>query len=335
MRALIMTGPSRGPDRTEVRDIPDPRPGPGQVTIDVDHAGINFVDVMVRRGDLGYTPAWPYVPGKEVTGTVRVVGTGVEGLTPEQRVAALTAGGGLAEIALASAELTVPVPSEVPSPVAAAAPLLLSSALLLLTDAARFIPGDAVLVHSASGGVGMAIAQLVPALGGGRLIGTVGHPGKTALALSAGYQAALPRTTSTGTDDKELIKAIRTAADGPVDIVLDALGTTMLDVDLEVTAPGGRIVLFGNAGGDAPAPLPPPSRLLRGNLGIIGFSISSLSVTAPHRVAAALRHVLDLLAAGRLDMPVSEVSSLGEVSAIHQQLAEGTTTGKFVVRVAG
>ena len=82
------------------------------------------------------------------------------------------------------AEFVVPVPDQVPSPVAAAAPLMLTTALLLLEDAARFRPGETVLVHSASGGVGSAVAQLVPVLGGGLRIGTVGRPDKVASALS-------------------------------------------------------------------------------------------------------------------------------------------------------
>jgi NADPH2:quinone reductase len=176
MRTLTMTGPSQGVDGTGIREIGEPRPGPGEVTVDVAYAGINFLDVMVRRGDAGYSGTWPYAPGAEVSGTVREVGPGVDGLAVGQRVAAFTGSGGLAEVALARAERTVPLPDGVPSAVAAAAPLMLTTALLLLTDAARFRPGESVLVHSAGGGVGGALAQLVPALGGGLRIGTVGRP---------------------------------------------------------------------------------------------------------------------------------------------------------------
>ena len=177
------------------------------------------------------------------------------------------------------AGLVVPVPEKVPSPVAAAAPLMLTTALLLLQDAAGFRPGQTVLVHSASGGVGSAIAQLVPLLGGGLRIGTVGRPGKVASALKGGYDVALAR-------GGDLAEAIRAATDGAqVDIVLDPLGTTMLETDLAVTAPGGRIVLFGNAGGREQAPLPPAGRLIGGNLAIGGFSIRRLWATAPHRAS--------------------------------------------------
>ena len=327
MRALVMTGPCRGSALTEVRVVREPRPGPGEVSVDVTHAGINFLDVMERRGDAGYVRAWPHVPGREVAGTVREVGAGVEDLTVGQRVAAFVPGGGLAEVAVARAALTVPVPDQVPLPVAAAAPLMLATALLLLTDAARLGPGESVLVHSASGGVGSALAQLIHVLGGGLRIGTVGRADKVQSARSSGYEVALTR-------GDDLAAAVGAAAGGRVDVVLDPLGTSMLDLDLEVVAPGGRIVLFGNAGGGDTLPLPSARRLQSGNVAISGFSISGLSVTAPHRVAEALRRVLDLLSTGRLAIAVTEIASLAEAAATHDLLAEGRGAGKYVARLA-
>jgi NADPH2:quinone reductase len=329
MRALMMTGPSQRADRTEIRDIGKPRPGPGEVTIDVRFAGINFLDVMARRGDAGYAGAWPYAPGLEVSGTVREIGPGVTGLTAGQRVAAFTEGGGLAEVVLVRAGFAVPVPDQVPSQLAAAAPLMLTAALLLLQDAAGFRPGKTVLMHSASGGMGSAVAQLVPLLGGGLRIGTVGRPGKVASALKGGYDVALAR-------DADLAGAIRAATGGAgVDIVLDPLGATMLETDLAVTAPGGRIVLFGNAGGGQLAPLPSFGRLLGGNLAIAGFSITGLWANAPHRASAGLRRVLDLIAGGRLDIAITEVGSLAETPDAQQLLAEGRGHGKYVTRING
>lgn len=327
MRALVMTEPSQGSDRTRVQEIDEPRPADGEVTIEVAYAGVNYLDVMARRGDPGYVPAWPYVPGLEVAGTVRAVGAGVSGLTVGQRVTALTQGGGLAEVALARAALTVPVPDRISLLTAAGTPVMLSTALLLLTDAARLAPGESVLVHSASGGVGGALAQLVPVLGGGLRVGTVGRPDKIASAEKSGYDLAFARGDG-------LTEAVRAATGGRgVDVVLDPLGTSMLDVDLAVAAPGGRIVLFGNAGGGELAPLPPVGRLIGGNVAIGGFSIRSLSASAPERVAAALSRVLELIATGRLDIAVTKVDSLADVPDVHQMLAEGRGNGKYVSRV--
>jgi NADPH2:quinone reductase len=277
-----MDGPAQGSDRTRVGEVEEALPGEGEVAVGVECAGVNFLDVMARRGDPGYVPAWPYVPGLEVAGTVRAVGAGVDGFVVGQRVAAFTAGGGgLAEVALARAALTVPVPDGVPLGVSAAAPVMLATAMLLLTGAARLGPGESVLVHSASGGVGGAVAQLVPVLGGGLRVGVVGRPEKVDPAKASGYDVALVR-------GDDLAREVLAATGGAgVDVVLDPLGTRMLDVDLAVTAPGGRIVLFGNAGGGAPDSLPGMATLIRGNKSIAGFSISSLASTAPARVAHA------------------------------------------------
>ncbi|NKY89615.1 quinone oxidoreductase family protein [Nocardia veterana] len=322
MRALVMTAPG-GAEKSEVREVDPPRPAAGEVTVDVAYAGVNFMDVMARRGDAGYASSWPYRPGLEIAGTVREAGAGVTGLAVGDRVAAVALGGGFAEIATARAELTVRVPDAVPLSAAAATPLGLATALLLLTEAGRFTPGDTVLVHSAAGGVGGAVAQLVPLLGGGRLLGTVSRSGRPV----SGYDAVLVRGDG-------LADEIRAATDGRgVDLVLDPLGTEALDLDLAVTRPTGRIVLFGNAGGGTPAPLPPFGRLLGGNLTLTGFSHRGLVAGAPAKVAAATRRVLDYLAEGALSIPVTELGSLDEVIATHDLLASGQGVGKYVARI--
>lgn len=328
MLGLVMTGPSAGPDLTEVRELEVPRPGAGEVSIDVGYAGLNFLDVMTRRGDAGYAPSWPYVPGMEVAGTVREVGSGVTGLVVGDRVAAFTRGGGLAEVAVTDASLAMPLPPRVSLPVAAAAPLMLATAMLLLTDVARFQPGETVLMHSAGGGVGSAVAQLVPALGGGLRIGTVGRAEKVDDAVGRGWDVALVRGDG-------LAEEVRAVAGTGVDVVLDPLGTSLLDLDLDVIAPGGRIVLFGNAGGGPLDPLPPAGRLIGGNVAIAGFSISRLTATAPSRVTGALRRVVDLLDVGRLCVPVTTVGSLDGVAAVHDLMAAGRGSGKYVVSVSG
>jgi NADPH:quinone reductase len=328
MHALVMNEPAPGPDRTAVREIPDPRPGTGQVSIDVAYAGINFIDVMARRGDPGYATSWPYVPGLEVAGTIRETGNGVTGLSAGQPVAAFMRGGGLAEIAVADAALVVPLPGQVALPAAAAVPLMLSTAVLLLRDVARFRPGERVLMHSAGGGVGSVVAQVVAALGGGLRIGTVSRPDKVAETRDSGWDVTLVR-------DGGLAQAIREAAGGGVDVILDPLGTSLLELDLEVTDPGGRIVLFGNPGGSQPAALPGLGRLIGGNVAIAGFSLSRLSASAPARVAAAMSSGLRLVADGQVELAVTEVGSLDQVPAVHQLLAEGRGRGKYVAVVNG
>jgi NADPH:quinone reductase len=328
MKAVIMTAPAMDGSTTSVADVDEPQPGPGQVAIDVAYAGVNFIDVMARRGDPGYASAWPYVPGLEVAGTIRSVGSGVRELHAGQRVAALTPGGGLAEVAIAAADVTVEVPPDVPLGTAASAPLVVSTALLLLTDRARIRPGESVLMHSASGGIGSVVSQVAAALGSGRRIGTVGRSDKIAAGLAAGWDDVFAR-------EPGLAEAVRKVVPEGVDVILDPAGTALLDLDLSIAAPGGRVVLFGNAAGGAQPPLPPAGRLIGGNVGVLGFSMSRLSATAPKAVAAALAKGLQMIAAAQIRPEITLVGPLESVAAIHDLLAAGRGSGKYVTKVHG
>jgi NADPH2:quinone reductase len=327
MQALQMAAPAADSSATEVVTVDEPRPGPGEVAIDVAFAGLNFIDVMARRGDPGYAPGWPYVAGLEVAGTVRAVGDGIEDRRVGDRVAAFTAGGGFAEVAVAPAALTAEVPPGVALEVAAAAPLVLSTAVLLLADVVRIRPGESVWMHSASGGLGSAVPQVAAALHSGARVGIVGNPGKVPAAAAAGWDHVVASSTSPASAIRELVP-------GGIDVILDPTGTQNLDLDLTVAAPGARIVLFGNPGGGAPAPLPPMGRLIGGNVGILGFSISSLSRARPAPVATALRRGLGLLAAGDVRLDVTVANGLGAVPEIHDLLAARRASGKHVARIA-
>jgi len=327
MRALRMTGPAANSGATEVVEVDEPRPGPGELAIDVAFAGVNFIDVMARRGDPGYASGWPYVAGLEVAGTVRAVGDGIEDRHVGDRVAAFTAGGGFAEVAVAPAPLTVEVPPAVGLEVAAAAPLVLSTAVLLLEDVVRIRPGESVLMHSASGGLGSAVPQVAAALHSGARVGAVGNHGKVPAAVAAGWDHVVARGASSASAIRELVP-------GGIDVILDPTGTQNLDLDLAIAAPGTRIVLFGNPAGGAPAPLPPMGRLIGGNVGIFGFSISSLRRTRPAAVAAALRRSLSLLAAGDVRLDVAVANGLWAVPEIHDLLAARRGSGKYVARMA-
>jgi len=190
MRALLFDRPAPDAGATAVAELESPLPGPGEVAIDVRAAGVNFIDVMARRGDPGYATGWPFVPGLEVAGTVRALGAGVDGPAVGTPVAAFTGSGGLAEVAVLRAELVAVIPEGLSFEQAAAAPGTLTTASLLLN---RLRPGESVLVHSAAGGVGQALASLARLRGAGLLLGTVGGAGRVQAAEKAGYDVALVR----------------------------------------------------------------------------------------------------------------------------------------------
>lgn len=328
MNAIVFSAPARDTSATHVRAVPLPRPGAGEVSIDVHHAGISFKDVMCRRGDGGYVSEWPFVPGLEVAGIVRELGEGVTRLAVGQRVAAVTNSGGLAEVAVAQAELTAVVPAGLDLERAAAAPGTLTTAWLLLTDFARLAPGDTMLVHSAAGGVGHAVVQLARRLGASMMIGTVGSAAKVPSVERSGYDVALVR-------GPELTGQIKEHTSGcGVNVILDPQGTAWLEADLDAAAPGARVVLFGNAGGAPLAPLP-VGRLFARNVSVGGFSLAALCAGAPDRVGHALAAVLEQLHAGELEPELTRIPGLDGVPAAQQLLAEGGGDGKQVVSLLG
>ncbi len=327
MRALVFTGPAPSTSRTKIDEIAVPSPGPGQLSIDVTHAGVNFKDVMSRRGDAGYVDTWPFIPGLDAAGHVREVGEGVTAVGVGDRVAALTGTGGLAEVAIADADLTCPVPAALDLRRAAAAPGALVTAALLVEHIGRLRGGERVLVHGATGGVGRAVARLARLSGAGLVLGTTGSPSRAVPTSSLGYDAIEVR----GPGLAERIRE-RTGGDG-IDVVLDPQGSALLSLDMEVAAPGARIVVFGNATGAPFAALPPLGQLFAANVSIAGFSLAALAATAPTRVTAALAQVLQHLATGVLDVDIQTVDGLAGAPAAQQALAEGRAPGKQVVDV--
>lgn len=326
MRAFVFTGPAPDTSNSVVLRLPTPSPSAGEVAIAVDFAGINFKDVMARRGDEGYVARWPFTPGLEVAGTVCALGLGVESFQVGQPVAALTNSGGLAEVAVARAALTTPVPEGVELRHAAAVPGALTTAFLLLDVFARVRPRDVVLVHSAAGSVGQAVATLGRRRSL-RLVGAVGAASRRAAALDAGFEAVLIRGASLAADVRELLGG------GGVDVVLDPQGTDWLHQDLAALAPGGRVVLFGNASGANLEPLPPARALYASNAAIGGFSLAALSVSAPAVVREAMAGVLELIATHQIRQQIVEIDGLANASTAQQAVADGTATVKQVVRV--
>jgi NADPH2:quinone reductase len=327
MLALVFDRPAPDTAATRIATIGDPKPGPGQVAIRVAYAGINFKDIMARRGDPGYVQRWPYVPGLEVSGTVIQAGPGVTGHRAGDQVVALTNEGGLAEVALAQAALTVPVPAGVDLADAATTPGALATAVLLHDHAARVRAGDLVLVHSAAGAVGRALADVARVRSGARLIGAVGAASRVDAAHGAGYPDVVVRSDTLAADVRTL------AARRGVDIVLDPQGTAQLDNDLAMLAPGGRIILFGNASGGALAPLPATHLLYGRNASVGGFSLAALSSAAPETVAAAIRVALDMLAANQSTASATVLPDLAAAPDAQQALADGTGSGKYVVQI--
>ncbi|WP_371402792.1 zinc-binding dehydrogenase [Kribbella sp. NBC_00662] len=326
MHALTFEQPAADTSSTRVAEVAVPEPGPGELTIDVKAAGINFIDVMARRGDPAYVTSWPFVPGLEAAGTVRALGDGVAGPAVGTPVAAFTRSGGLADVVRVRAELAVPIPDGLSFEQAAVAPGTYTTAALLVRQSGRLRAGETLLMQSAAGGVGQAVAAWARRDGAKKLIGIVGSATRVAAAEKSGYDVVLTRGA-------ELAERVRDLTDGRgVDVVLDSQGTEQIESDLDMLAAGGRVVLFGNAGG-APLNDLPPGRLFAGNASIGGFSMSAMSIRAPEIIGNALREVLELVARGELGLEFTAIDGLEAAADAQQALAEGRGAGKYVVRL--
>jgi NADPH:quinone reductase-like Zn-dependent oxidoreductase len=332
---IVRTGP---PEVLEVRDGPEPTPGPGQVLIRVRAAGVNFADVMARLGLYQDAPPRPCVVGYEVAGTVERLGAGVDaGLATGARVVALTRFGGYTEMIAVPAAQVFPMPARMTFEQAAAIPVNYLTAVLMLRHFGNVRAGERVLVHAAAGGVGMAAIQLCR-IAGAEVIGTA-SASKHALLRDAGVAHAIDYRT------QDFEQEVRRLTDGRgVDVVLDATGA--FRKSYRSLAPLGRLVCFGLSGaapGMAPRRLTAisrvltlpwfhPIRLMNDNKAVIGVNLGHLW----ERIDLLGREMQGLLAdweAGRIAPVVGRTFPLVETAAAHRYIQERRNVGKVVLTV--
>ncbi|TDT73572.1 NADPH:quinone reductase-like Zn-dependent oxidoreductase [Arthrobacter sp. AG258] len=323
MKTLEMTGPG-GPEVMQYSERSVPRPGPHQVTIAVSYAGLNFADVLARRGLPGYTSGWPHIPGLEVGGTVLETGDEVTDIHSGDRVVAFTVNGtGLSEVALAEAALTVKVPLEMDLAAATTVPLTWGTALGL-AKASHVGPEDTVLVTSAAGGVGTALATVLKHHGVTTIVGGVGSPEKIS-ALASGY-VPVPR------DEHFSERVTHISPNGGFDVVLESVGGPVMESAVRMLTAGGRLVSYGAASGHPDPALPSLRDMRTNNATVTGFSIINLARRNPRLANGLIKGVFDMVAAG---VTVSTPRMVGwdEAAAAHIAQGEGTQSGKTVVQV--
>ncbi|GAB2519347.1 quinone oxidoreductase family protein [Nocardiopsis aegyptia] len=308
------------PEVLEPGEAAAPTAGAGEVVIDVEYAGVNFAEVMFRRGQ--FEIGVPHVPGLEAAGTVREVGAEVTGLAPGQRVAALTlAGGGYAERVVAPAALTVPLDDSVPSDLGAAFPCNVTVALGLLRDAARLQDGESVLVTGPAGGVGTAAAQIARRMGASAVYGVTSSADKAAYASDFGYDHVFTY------DDLVGQVAERTGGTG-VDVLLDAVGGPVRREAMDLLALFGRHIVFGDAAREDAEFT--GVGLWSSSRSVGGYNLGAMVGARPDLARRRLLEAAGLVSEGAVRIDVTAFP-LAEAVKAHELLETRRSTGKYVL----
>ncbi|MDD2764480.1 MAG: NADPH:quinone reductase [Opitutaceae bacterium] len=305
------------PEVMKLEEVADPRPGPGQVVVRVHAAGVNPVETYIRSGTYAYKPPLPYTPGGDAAGTVAAVGEQVTRFKPGARVyTAGTVSGAYAQQTLCNAEQVYPLPAGVSFSQGASLHVPYTTAYRALFHRARGHAGQTVLVHGASGGVGIAAVQLAVAAGL-TVIGTGGTERGRQLVREQGVPQVLDHKAAGYLD--EFMKL--TGGHG-ADIILEMLANVNLGRDLAVLARGGCIAVIGCRGEVQIN----PRLLMRAEGSIVGVLAGS-----PEEVAQAHAAIGAGLRAGTLRPVVGKELPLAEAPRAHHEIIEGAACGKIVL----
>jgi NADPH:quinone reductase len=302
-----------GPEVLEVVDIEDPRPGDGEVLIEVDRAGLNFADTHQRENTYLRKFDLPLVLGGEVAGRA----------ADGRRVAAMIASGGYAERVAAPEATTFPIPDGVEDGPALAMLIQGLTAWHLFRTSAKLAEGESVVVVSGAGGVGNLALQLAKPFGAGRVIATASTEEKRALCLELGADAAIDPA------EEDLTAAIREANGGKmVDVVLEMAGGRTFDSAMEALAPFGRIVAYGIAGREQNDLQ--TGRLMRKSRAVVGFWLMHC-LGRREMMEEPLADLFERIARGELKPHVGETYPMSDVRRAHEDMQGRRTSGKLLL----
>ena len=325
MRALVIARPG-GPEVLEIRERRDPVPAPREVLVRVRASALNRADLLQRRG-LYPAPegAPPDVPGLEFAGEVAACGDAVSERRCGDRVMGIVGGGAQAELVAVHEQLCLPIPEAMPYEEAAAIPEAYLTAYDALFLRGNLAPGETVLLHAAGSGVGTAAAALATS-GGARVVALARSEDKRRRLAAMGLAVVDPAVA-------DPVAAIRGAAGGAIDLVIDLLGAASFAQNVDVLAVLGRMVLLGTMGGaSAEVDL---GALMRKRLTVIGTVLRSRPLEEKVELTRAFaRSALPLFTAGRLRPFVDRIVPWTEARAAHAAMERNENFGKIVLSVA-
>jgi len=308
-----------GPEVMRLEEVPTPRAGPGQVLVRVHAAGINPVDTYVRSGNYAAQSPLPYTPGKDAGGVIEAIGEGVAQFEPGERVyVGDSITGTYAEYVLCTAAQVHHLPEKITFAQGAAIYVPYATAYRALFQRANAVPGETVLVHGATGGVGIAAVQLARARGL-TIIATGGTEAGRKLVAAQGADHVLDHRAP------EYQKQILVLTSGRgVDVILEMLANVNLGRDLELLAPGGRVAVIGSRG---PVQINPRDAMAR-DAAIFGVMLGNTPAREMTIIHAALFEGLEN---GTLRPIVGRELPLAEAAAGHKAVMELGALGKIVL----
>jgi putative PIG3 family NAD(P)H quinone oxidoreductase len=323
MRAVVIAEPG-GPEVLHWEEVPDPKPGPGDVLIDVAAAGVNRADLLQRQGFYPPPPGAPPYPGMEVSGRIEAVGADVTGWRPGDEVCALMAGGGYAEKASVPAGQVLPVPRGLNLVEAAALPETTCTVYSNVVQAGGLRAGETLLVHGGASGIGTIAIQLGEALGA-RVICTAGSPEKLERCRALGADVAINYR------DQDFVQVVKEVTGGHgADVILDIMGASYLARNLEALANHGRLVIIGlQGGGRAEIDL---GVLMSKRASIHATTLRNLPVPEKSAIVAAVGdRVWPLISAGTVIPVIDETVPMAKAAQAHRILEAGGHTGKVLL----
>ncbi|MFB7113573.1 NAD(P)H-quinone oxidoreductase [Streptomyces sp. NPDC056291] len=323
MHAITIPEPG-GPEALVWDEVPDPVPGEGEVLVEVAASAVNRADILQRQGFYNPPPGASPYPGLECSGRIAALGPGVSGWAVGDEVCALLAGGGYAEKVAVPAGQLLPVPDGVGLRQAAALPEVTCTVWSNVFMVAQLRPGETLLVHGGSSGIGTMAIQLARAVG-------------AKVAVTAGTKEKLKRCAELGAEilinyrEQDFVEEIRRATDGNgADVILDNMGAKYLDRNVQALAVNGRLAIIGMQGG------------VKGelNIGTLLGKRAAISATSLRArplsekaaiVAAVREHVWPLIADGHVRPVVDQELPMSDAAAAHRILEESGHIGKVLL----
>jgi len=330
MKAALCThyGP---PEELELRDVPGPVPGNGQVLVSVKSCGVNFPDVLLIQDKYQFKPPLPFAPGGEIAGVVKQAGDGVTALRPGDRVIASIGTGGFAEEALADAARCIPMPATLDFDVASCFFIAYGTSWHALKDRAVLKAGENLVVLGAAGGVGLAAVEIGHAMDA-RVIAGASSEDKVELAKRYGADDGF--VYPAGRLSKEQQKAFsedikRLTRGNGADVLYDPVGSDYAEPGLRAMNWGGRYLVIGFAAGDIPR-VPLNLTLLKGS-SIVGVFWGASVARNPKKGLADLAQITRLIAEGTLKPHISAHMPLARAGEAIRLLMDRKAQGKVVV----